>query len=69
MLKPFVYLTNVQLKSTISAMDNFNKKLGRSLISSPSSLILDVGKEKLFDDHIKSMNHKMVHCVASANDI
>lgn len=54
---------NVQLKSTISEMDNFNKKLGRSLIGGPSLLILDIGKEKLFDDHIKTMNHKVVHVV------
>jgi len=49
-------------------MDDFNKKLGQSSIGGPSSLILDIGKEKLFDDHIKTMNHKMVGHVASTND-
>jgi len=49
-------------------MDDFNKKLGQSSIGGPLSLILDIGEEKLFDDHIKTMNHKMVHHVASTND-
>jgi hypothetical protein len=50
-------------------MDDFNKKSGQSLIGGPSSLILDIGEEKLFNDHIKTMNHKMVHHVTSTNDL
>ena len=47
-------------------MDDFNKKSGRSSIGGPSSLVLDIGEEKLFDDYVKTMNHKVVchvvHC-------